>query len=171
MESLFFLALVAIAAFVALIFFKGKAGSTKSSFRYAQRKQLLSPAEVSFYSVLCQAAGNENTVLAKVRLADVLTPQKGYQRSDWQKAFNRISAKHFDFLLCEKSTLKPVLAIELDDSSHNNKKAKASDAVKNEACKTANLRLVRIKAQRTYSVSAIQQSLANENFAHKGQDT
>ena len=66
-----------------------------------RQKEFLSPAERSFLDVLSQAAGDEWRVFAKVRIADVLTPAKGMSRSRWQSAFNAISAKHFDFLLCD----------------------------------------------------------------------
>jgi hypothetical protein len=34
-----------------------------------------------------------------------------------KKAFNKISAKHFDFLLCDREELSVACAIELDDVS------------------------------------------------------
>jgi hypothetical protein len=55
-------------------------------------------------------------VFAKVRLADLLYLPKGTQGR--QAAFNRIQSKHVDFLLCSKDAVRPLLAIELDDSSH-----------------------------------------------------
>ena len=78
-----------------------------------------SPAERSFFGVLRQAVGTEFHVFAKVRLADIVTPQKTRSRSAWQSAFNRISSKHVDFLLCETAGLSPVAVIELDDKSHS----------------------------------------------------
>lgn len=66
-----------------------------------RQKEFLSSAERSFLGVLNQAADDDWGVFAKMRIADVLTPAKGMSRSRWQSAFNAISAKHFDFLLCD----------------------------------------------------------------------
>jgi len=58
----------------------------------------------------------EYRIMAKVRLADIFGVKKG---QSWQAAFNRINAKHVDFLLVRQSDGAPILGIELDDSSHN----------------------------------------------------
>ena len=54
-------------------------------------------------------------VLAKVRLADLIEANERHPQ--WQANFNRIRSKHVDFVLCD-NWLRPLLAIELDDSSH-----------------------------------------------------
>lgn len=46
---------------------------------YRLRDDFLSPAELSFYRVLCQAVGDQYVILAKVNLADLLfVPRKEY---------------------------------------------------------------------------------------------
>ncbi len=112
-------------------------------------------AERSFYGVLQQAVGDHFLVFAKVRVADVLSPQKGMQRSDWQRAFNKISAKHFDFVLCTKDTLSVEAAIELDDKSHNKPNRVQRDNFLNQAATTAGLSLIRFPVQASYSVQSI----------------
>ena len=91
-------------------------------YPYQKIDELFTPAERSFYGVLNQATGDNAAILGKVRVADVVVPNKGLSRSLWQKSFNKISGKHFDFLLCSKDTLSVICAIELDDSSHKSKK-------------------------------------------------
>lgn len=120
-----------------------------------RQKQFLSPAERSFFGVLNQAAGEEWRVFAKVRIADVLTPAKGLSRSRWQSAFNAISAKHFDYLLCDPADCSPKLAVELDDKSHAKAKARQRDRLIESACQSAGLPLLRVKAARSYSVAEI----------------
>jgi len=122
--------------------------------RYRQ-KAFLSPAERSFLGVLSQAAGEDWRVFAKVRIADVLTPEKGLNRSRWQSAFNAISAKHFDFLLCDPTDCAPKLAIELDDKSHETNKARRRDRLVESACESAGLPLLRVKAARAYQIAEI----------------
>jgi len=85
----------------------------------------------------------------------VLTPEKGLSRKNWQVAFNKISAKHFDYVLCTKDTVKVVAVIELDDKSHAESRTKQRDALIEAACKTAEVPLIRFKAQRNYQASLI----------------
>ncbi len=79
-----------------------------TEYPYRKIDVLFTPAERSFLGVLNQAVGENAQIFGKVRVADVIAPKKGMPRSDWQKAFNKISGKHFDFLLCDKDNLYPV---------------------------------------------------------------
>src|SRR5438046_32622 len=79
---------------------------------------LLTEAERSFFGVLDQALAGEYRLFAKVRLADVVRPVQGPSRSGRPAAFNSISAKHVDFVLCDPSSLRVVGVVELDDKSH-----------------------------------------------------
>ena len=81
-------------------------------------------------------------------------------RSNWQKAFNKITGKHFDYLLCNKNDLSIICAIELNDSSHNSKTRKERDIFIEAACKSANLPFIQLSAKATYNINQIRQSLA-----------
>jgi hypothetical protein len=89
-------------------------GPKTRSYEYNYRKlgTLFSPAERSFLGVLNQAVGENILIFGKVRVADVIAPRKGMSRSDWQKSFNKISGKHFDFILCNKGDLSVICAVE-----------------------------------------------------------
>ena len=131
----------------------------KEQSPYEQQKALLTPAERSFYGVLLQVVGSEFIVFSKVRVADVLKPIGGLDRSNWQIAFNKISAKHFDYVLCDTKTLAVNMVIELDDSAHQKKKRVSRDVFLDSACKSAKLDLKRIKAQRTYRIEGVRDQL------------
>ena len=151
-----------IFAIIAIVLIKHTQKQTTKSAEYPYKKlgSLFSPSELSFLGVLNQAIGSNAHVFGKVRVADVITPKNGMSRSDWQKAFNKISRKHFDYLLCNKNDLSVLCAIELNDSSHNSKKRKDRDKFLEGACRSANLPLVKISAKRTYNIQDIQQSIA-----------
>ena len=51
------------------------------------------------------------------------------------------------------------MAVELDDASHNSKKAKAKDAFKDGAAAAAGLRLVRIRCAANYYIDDVRQKL------------
>ena len=137
-----------------------KQGAQPSEYPYRKLDVLFSPAERSFLGVLNQTVGKNTQIFGKVRVADVIAPKKGMSRSDWQKSFNKISGKHFDFLLCNKSDLSVLCAVELNDSSHNSKKRKDRDAFLEGACQAANVPLIQITARSTYNINEIRQSLA-----------
>ena len=102
----------------------GKVG--KQELPYRLRNRFLSAAELAFYRVLEQAVGQTYSINSKVRLWDVLyVPRQDNSRS----YENKISSKHVDFLLCDPVTMQPILAIELDDSSHDRKDRKDRDLV------------------------------------------
>jgi hypothetical protein len=155
------IALVVLAVIATLISKSSKTpGSLPTQYPYRKLDVLFSPAERSFLGVLNQAVGNDAQIFGKVRVADVIAPNKGIPRSDWQKAFNKISGKHFDFLLCAKSDLSVLCAVELNDSSHNSKKRKDRDAFLEGACEAANVPLVQIAARSTYNINEIRKSVA-----------
>ena len=76
-------------------------------------------------------------------------------RSNWQKAFNRISSKHFDYVICAPDTLSVLAAIELDDKSHSKGKRADRDRFLERACSAAGLPLHRFKAAATYKISQV----------------
>ena len=140
---------------VAVVAWKLRArGGQATNYPYTTRK-LFSAAERSFLGVLDQAVGDEYRVFGKVRVADVASVQKMPDRGAWQRAFNRISSKHFDFLLCSKADLAVVAAIELDDQSHQQGKRQKRDAFVVGLCEAIALPLVQVPAQRTYSVPEV----------------
>jgi len=83
--------------------------------------------------VLEGVVGDQARVFTKVRMADVLQPYQERGRS-WWRAFNRISAKHFDFVICRANDLQVLCVVELDDSSHASAKRQARDRFVDEIC-------------------------------------
>ncbi len=126
---------------------------------YEKRGPLLSEAEQFFYKHLLQAIPAGTILFSKVRMADVLAVQKGRNKSEWQAAFNKISGKHFDFVLCDSSNFEVQAVVELDDKSHNSGKAKAKDVFINTACSSALIPMIRIKASSTYEVSMLRDKI------------
>jgi hypothetical protein len=107
------------------------------SLPYRVRDDFLSPAEMSFYHVLSTAVGPATVICPKVRLADL-------------SYLNRITPRHVDFLLCRPGTMKPVLGIELDDTSHSRPTRRQQDEFVDRVFESAGLPLLRIPVQRGY---------------------
>lgn len=119
---------------------------------YIKNPLLFSPAERSFLGVLEQSVGDDYRVFGKVRVADIVGVKPLAKRSVWLRAFNRISAKHFDFVLCAQGDLAVVAAVELNDKSHRQRKRKERDGFLAGVCQDIGLPLVQVPAQRAYSV-------------------
>tara|TARA_R110002049_G_scaffold216652_6_gene388088 strand:- start:2278 stop:2982 length:705 start_codon:yes stop_codon:yes gene_type:complete len=126
---------------------------------YYKITNLLTPAEVSFYHVLKIAVSEKYDISIKTRLADLISVQKGIDRSIWGKAFNKIKAKHIDFVLCDKHSSEILCAIELDDESHLQVKRQQRDKFVEKALGIAKLPFARFDVSRTYQSEEIKQQI------------
>lgn len=82
-----------------------------------ERRELLTKREAAFYEILAPiCARNGWMLLIKLRLADVVKVQAGEKK--YMSFFNRIKAKHTDFILVDPETLEVLAGVELDDPSH-----------------------------------------------------
>lgn len=134
--------------------------NSRNSYPYDCHRSLLSNAELSFYKSLVQAVGDGGVVFAKVRIADVIRPRTGMSSSNWQRAFNAISSKHFDFLVCAHADAKILVAIELDHASHHSPRARRRAELVDRACASAGLALIRVPAARPYALADLRALLA-----------
>lgn len=148
MELLLLVGFIVLVVFLVL----RRRDSPADDYPYEPQEVIFSPAERSFFSVLSQALGENAVVLGKVRIADVMKPRKGLSRSEWQKAFNQISAKHFDYVVCTPDTLSVIAVVELDDKSHAQKKRIERDQFVANACSSAGITLHQVKAKTAYSL-------------------
>ncbi len=158
--------LVGLLVFLALLVFfflvklaRSGAKSAADTLLYRRIPVLFTPAERSFAGVLDQILDARYRVYGKVRVADLIEPLPNKDRRIWQKAFNRISAKHFDFVICNSSDLAPACVIELDDSSHQRKKRQQRDEMLKQICQQVQLPLIRVPAQKGYRLAEVEEYL------------
>ncbi|MBU6414201.1 MAG: DUF2726 domain-containing protein [Planctomycetes bacterium] len=167
--GLIFVLAVAIAIAVLLVHLLGNPRSIRTSTQqtapplpYQPIARLLTSTELHFYRELFAALSPNVCIMAKVRVADLLGVRPG--ASGFYKAFNQISAKHVDFVLCEADTTKIVAAIELDDSTHQQTRRRKRDDFLNHAFASARVPLIRVPAARQYDRQAlatlVQQAIA-----------
>ena len=128
---------------------------------YQRRGELFTPAERVFYEQLAMAVGDRYEIFGKVRLADVIEPREGLDKSERQSALNRISSKHLDFVLAIPGSMIIVCAIELDDASHRRKDRVERDEFVDGALSYADVPLIRFEVQPMYSVDEIRDSVAD----------
>lgn len=150
---IFVFAAIIVSFVLALAANKARAGLDRNA-NYSLRGSLFTPAERSFLGVLESVVGNNNRVYGKVRIADVIKVKSSSSKS-WQSHFNRISAKHFDFVVCDASTMRFICAVELDDKTHGKQKRAARDEFVISVCAKSGLPLLRVQARSGYSVSDV----------------
>ena len=127
---------------------------------YQMIPSLLTATERNFFAYLAHAVAGELHIFSKVRLADLVEV-----RSDAKGKLGhlrRITQKHVDFVLCTPDTMRPLLVIELDDSSHERPEAQERDRVKNAALQSAGLPILRVPAQQSYDATLLAQMIRME---------
>jgi hypothetical protein len=85
-------------------------------YSYRAKEHLMTQAEENFFRMLSQAVSEKYLVFPQIHLSALLEHEIPGQ--DWTYAFRHINQKSVDYVLCDKITLKPVYAIELDDYTH-----------------------------------------------------
>lgn len=129
-----------------------KTRSFRRATPYRSRKTLLSRGEAAFHRVLCDAVAGRWLVMCKVRLADIIS----CSASDWLRGHGgRISQKHLDFVLCDPENSAIVLAVELDDRTHNAPERRTRDEFVDDVLARAGVRLLRVRARSEYDTPSI----------------
>jgi Protein of unknown function (DUF2726)/Topoisomerase DNA binding C4 zinc finger len=123
---------------------------------YRIRDDFLSSAEMSFYHVIMSIVGKRATICPKVSLADIFFVARPHENQAYR---GRIAQKHLDFLLCEPKTMRPIVGIELDDSSRTRSSRQARDEFVDKVFQTAELPLIRVAVQSSYSTNELSAQL------------
>jgi len=125
---------------------------------YRLRDDFLSPAEHSFFLVLRQAVADWAIICPKVSLGDLFYAQTGSRRQN-ASSRSRIDRKHVDFVLCHPETLRPLVAVELDDGSHQRPDRQRRDRFVANVFSAAGLPLARLPVRYAYSPRELGESL------------
>jgi hypothetical protein len=147
--------IAAIAAFVLFVLFALWLRSREPAFPYDAAEALLTPAEKAFHIALVEALEGDFAILCKVRLADVIVTRPGLSNKFRMRAFNRIAAKHLDFVLCDLDSHIVLGVIELDDRSHLAEARRARDEFVDGALRAAEIPILHMPAQRRYSIAKL----------------
>ena len=124
---------------------------------YRGKKYLLTKAEVAFFNVIHPIVDKHMHLFAMVRLADLVYIARGTEK---RRSFqNKVNQKHVDFVLCKRGDLKPILVIELDDSSHQRPDRQERDIFLEDVLKQANLPLLRVPVRANYDVEELKQQM------------
>ncbi len=141
----------------AIEFFSQRTGEQeerqKTIYKYVEKKFFMTSSERTFYNSLGQAVGNDYRIFAQVHLPTIVDHKVPGQ--NWTPAFRHINGKSVDFVLCDKDTLSTVLAIELDDKTHERPDRAERDTEVERILQQAGVPLLRVANGRDLSPEAI----------------
>lgn len=137
------------------------------AFPFRRKPSLFTPVEQSFLGLIEQSAGHEFRVVCRVRLSDLVQVRQNTAKKQAGAALSRASSRQLDFVLCDKTDMTPVLAIDL---VHNNGKEgyKAQrDWFVSGALDAAGVPHVRIKVKSGYTVEEIRECLETKLIGYR----
>lgn len=115
---------------------------------YRRAGALLSENERLFLAALGQAAGERYRVLCKVRMVAATGLAERLDHRQWQRAFEAIRDRHFDFLVCDADTFEPLCAVELETRARR-------DPLLDRVCQQVGLPLLRFASRQHYVAAEI----------------
>ena len=131
----------------------------KSTKVYEQQPSILTPPERNFYKVLSSVYKDRFIIMAKVRIADIIKVRSTISRKQFWRYFSKISQKHIDFVLVDKTSFATLCLIELDDKSHEKRERIIRDKFINQVMAQTGIPLYRFKVKRRYERAEIAQVL------------
>ncbi|MFZ2125535.1 MAG: DUF2726 domain-containing protein [Candidatus Saccharimonadales bacterium] len=121
----------------------------KTIYKYQVKQYFMTKSENDFFRMLNNIASDRYFIFPQVHLSAILDEKiKG---QNWKAAFKHINGKSVDYVLCDKQTLKPVYAVELDDYTHTYKNRQERDQEVERIFQSASIPLVRFNDYKTLS--------------------
>jgi len=137
---------------------KGTPSEKSEDLPYVLKRYLMSKAERSFFGVLEQVADSSRYyIFPQVSLNNLVTVEKG--TGSYQTYHNKVDRKSVDFVLFDRNAMSPVLAIELDDSSHDREDRQERDAFVDRVLAKAGLPLLHVRVQAAYDPKQLAASI------------
>lgn len=110
---------------------------------YAKKASVMTAREATFFATLQSICNGYFYIIPQAHLSLFLSEKIVGQ--DWKQAFMHINSKSVDFLVCKRSDHSPVVAIELDDSTHDSNTRQRRDQWVNNALQSAGIPLFRTR--------------------------
>ena len=156
MKTVFAVIVLFVVAIALLVYLKKQGlleGEGTGPWPFYIKKPLTQPEQVLYHRLV--KALPDHIVLAQVQVSRVLGVKKGSNFNEWNNRINRLS---YDFVVCGKDSTV-LVAIELDDKTHESSRRSATDEKKNKATADAGLRLIRWNVKALPDEAAIQAQL------------
>jgi len=137
---------------------RGTSSKESDDLPYVLKRYLMSKAERSFFGVLEQVTDSSKYyIFPQVSLGNLVAVEKG--TGSYQAFHNKVDRKSVDFVLFDRSTISPVLALELDDASHDREDRQERDAFVDQVLAKAGLLLLHARVQAAYDPKQLAASI------------
>ncbi len=123
-------------------------------FPFDSKKSIFTPAEKNFQNLVEQAMGPKYRVLNRVKLSDIVTIRNGVSTRASQVAATNANTKYLDFVICDRTNMKLLGAIDLVDTQGRGYKIK-KDWFVSGALEAATIPHIRIKVKANYTIDEI----------------
>lgn len=133
-------------------------GKAEFEYAYTRKQFIMTKAENEFYGVLQQVVGTNYLIIPQAHLDLFLNHHVNGQ--NWKGALSKIQRKSVDFLICSRGYCSPLVAIELDGTSHTEDERMARDDFVDSICKNAGMPIVHILSNGHYDSNELVQTLA-----------
>jgi very-short-patch-repair endonuclease len=120
---------------------------------YSRKKNFISPSEKEFFKMLVEVAGDRYYIFPQIHLSALFNNETNGRYHNL--AFQIINRRSVDFVLCDKQTLEPVYAVELDDPTHNRPARVKRDADVDQLFAQHNFPLIRFRDYRSLDLDDI----------------
>lgn len=159
------IAVVAGLVALAVAYTKGKGNQidpsdeapTALKYSYVRRQYMMSKSEQEFSVILHQLLGDAYEIVPQAHL-DTFLDWK-HVNQNYRGARAMISQKSVDFLICSKGYYTPLLAVELDGSSHQNENRISRDSFVDRACQNARMPIVHVQRSQEYDTNQLRDLL------------
>lgn len=129
------------------------------AFPFKKKGNLFTPVERTFLALIEEAVGNEYRILCRVKMSDILAVRQSTDKKTSKNAVSRASAKNLDFVLCSKTDMSPVMAIDLVHNTGKDGYKTQRDFFVNGALDAAHIPHVRIKVRSGYKAQDIRECI------------
>lgn len=129
-----------------------------SNYRYSRKTYLVTKAESEFFKVLIKILDNKYHIFPQIHLISLLEHKIAGQ--NWKGAKSHIDRLSVDYVICDRRYLSPILAIELDDISHERGDRIERDLRVERILAEAKIPLLRVKYKDRLNEEIIRESLS-----------
>jgi hypothetical protein len=163
MELILF-ALISLIVFVGVL--ASRLNDNSFPFPFDSKPSVFTPAEKNFQNLLEQAMGHKYRILNRVKLSDIVTIRNGVSNRASQSASSNAEGKYLDFVICERSTMKLLGAVDLVDTQGRGYKLK-KDWFTSGALEAASVPHLRIKVKANYTLDEIRACINSRLLGNK----
>lgn len=145
---------------VAIKPFLRRSGRSVDFSLYRKKDRVMNESEQALFINLQKTLGDRYIVLSKVRIEDFV---EATHEVGGYGARGRIKSRHVDFLICDRATTQPLIAVELDGKSHRGEDQQKRDRFVDELYKTIGLPIYHVPVGSNFleCAQAINETLKN----------